>query len=459
MSEQLNKFEISRNIQDHLKLLIRRYFIFDDYEGKNIIFIDEDDIVYGLGSNKYGQLGLGHHNKQREVDIVRELCGQNIVDFVKGDIFLIGISATKRVYAWGRNNRSQLGRGSSSEDFASLPELIESLNDKNISMVSVGFNHSLALSYNGDIYGWGDNRRGQLGFPPDSRPQIEKPTILNKVLNLDSPVKFISCAWNGCYALTNKGSVYCWGQNEHSNIEDLHLAKKVDIRDLLKICNTGRNCYFLDDEQQLYFCGKYNDFVVTSPKLIAGDYKFKDVYYANNDAIDSAVAEGLNGSIFELKGCNKPEITEFESYFDYYCERKQISFGTVIINNAISLRSIEIDQIAINQADINKNTANTVDNNDDIEGATCAPVSSTSDAQLAIAGSLLADESDNIPDEYAVNPIENIDTTEGKDNDSLFLRLPNMPIINKIENEIKRIDRRLETKKFEKEFKRIIKKI
>ncbi len=46
----------------------------------------------------------------------------------------------------------------------SKPELIESLNNEQVIDISCGGSHSLALTIDGQVYAWGENKYGQLGI-------------------------------------------------------------------------------------------------------------------------------------------------------------------------------------------------------------------------------------------------------------------------------------------------------
>ena len=64
------------------------------------------------------------------------------------------------VYAWGRNEKGQLGLGDTKD--RKVPTLIKDLTGHKISKVAVGRNHSLFLTDEGKVLGCGDNRFGQV---------------------------------------------------------------------------------------------------------------------------------------------------------------------------------------------------------------------------------------------------------------------------------------------------------
>ncbi|CAG2174599.1 unnamed protein product [Oppiella nova] len=65
---------------------------------------------------------------------------------------------------WGYNIWGQLGRGVTPEEDYSKPKRISYFDDKDVQQISCGFQHSLALTSSGQVYGWGRNWEGQIGL-------------------------------------------------------------------------------------------------------------------------------------------------------------------------------------------------------------------------------------------------------------------------------------------------------
>ncbi|CAE8728113.1 unnamed protein product [Polarella glacialis] len=77
-----------------------------------------------------------------------------------------------KVWAWGSNVTGQLGVGmnSASEGYQrTVPSLVAALSNKKgflITQVIAAANHSLALTQVGEVFAFGSNSHGQLGFRP-----------------------------------------------------------------------------------------------------------------------------------------------------------------------------------------------------------------------------------------------------------------------------------------------------
>ena len=64
-----------------------------------------------------------------------------------------------QVYTWGCNDEGALGRATSSEnaeEFTAGP--VQDIESVNVVMVSAGDSHTMALSDQGTVYGWGTFR-------------------------------------------------------------------------------------------------------------------------------------------------------------------------------------------------------------------------------------------------------------------------------------------------------------
>lgn len=66
----------------------------------------------------------------------------------------------------------------------------------------------------GDVFAWGKCKYGQLGF--GSEVDMCEPRRINKLVDLD--IVQISCGFEFSMALTRDGEVYSWGTNVHGQV-------------------------------------------------------------------------------------------------------------------------------------------------------------------------------------------------------------------------------------------------
>ncbi len=98
------------------------------------------------------------------------------------------------------------------DDFVSSPYLFSS--------VSLGNSHSSALTFNGDVLMWGHNIHGQLG--DGSLISKNRPTDITSRFNLsmDDSIIFITLGWDHSAAISSNGRVFTWGNNSSRQLGD-----------------------------------------------------------------------------------------------------------------------------------------------------------------------------------------------------------------------------------------------
>lgn len=116
------------------------------------------------------------------------------------------------VQCWGYNSFGQSGNGSTS--LSSIPAQVTGL-VRDTAAVAVGLNHACALGKSNQVKCWGYNRYGQLG---------NQSTIVSLVPVdvIGLPADIIAIGAGGAHncALSNDGSVFCWGANNFGQIGD-----------------------------------------------------------------------------------------------------------------------------------------------------------------------------------------------------------------------------------------------
>ncbi len=120
------------------------------------------------------------------------------------------LTAGGRVVCWGRNNLGQLGNQSASEFLTVAPTTSPTLD--NAVAVGAGDNHACAIVVSGNILCWGANDRGQLGvgFAGDG---FDFPVPVSQTNGLTNAVALAAGAQHTC-ALRADGQVFCWGRND-----------------------------------------------------------------------------------------------------------------------------------------------------------------------------------------------------------------------------------------------------
>ena len=83
------------------------------------------------------------------------------------------------------------------------------LRDLPVASVALGFQHGAAVTEDGRVATWGKGERGQLGNSLNNSSNSE-PSFCH--LPTDVVVDRVSCGFNHTAALTSEGEVYVWGK-------------------------------------------------------------------------------------------------------------------------------------------------------------------------------------------------------------------------------------------------------
>ncbi|MDR1294600.1 MAG: hypothetical protein LBK59_06535, partial [Bifidobacteriaceae bacterium] len=160
--------------------------------------------LYTWGDNEFGQLGdesAAANTTPTPVEGVRDA-----ISIGAGDSNTVAATRDDGVWAWGDNSQGQLGDGTAVS--SDSPVQVAALNDVDVRTVDAGDTHMLALTASGNVYAWGDNRRGQLGLgnTADQNAPV-------KVDHLPSGIVKIAAAFDNSAAITESGELWVWGAN------------------------------------------------------------------------------------------------------------------------------------------------------------------------------------------------------------------------------------------------------
>ena len=184
------------------------------------LFLLHTGRVFSWGNGGNGRLGLGDVQDRAEACPVLLLQHESISAVQCGASHSLALTASGRVYSWGKNSQGQCGQGVLDDQLK--PEVIRKLEDKVIVQVSAGWEHSLALTREGRIYSWGsgykDSRRGVI--PPvlglGSSEAKSSPELIASIETVR--IVAIGCGWDHCLALDEKGKLLSWGSGQNGKL-------------------------------------------------------------------------------------------------------------------------------------------------------------------------------------------------------------------------------------------------
>ncbi|KAM9967842.1 hypothetical protein ACTFIW_009126 [Dictyostelium discoideum] len=233
--------------------------------GHSVICSDNGE-VYSWGLGKQGQLGHGNYESIARPRLIEALKG--VTKISCGHFYTMATTDLKNVYSWGLGEHMKLGHGSDKNE--ATPRVVDFFIQKNVSKIVCGLNHTITLTYPGDlnnnslsndddvddfidlapstsnsssssltndnngrsgrlglnensqvspIYACGAGEHGKLGLGGDLKsPFFDKPipTAIKGVnaLNLID----ISCGTDFTAMITSNGALYVWGYGNFGQI-------------------------------------------------------------------------------------------------------------------------------------------------------------------------------------------------------------------------------------------------
>lgn len=161
--------------------------------------VTADGSVYAWGDNDFGKLGNGTCMGTQVPVVLNGLSG--VMRVWSGSQFSVALTRAGEVYTWGKSHGGRLGHdggrdGSSvaaaelaaststcassgggaaakmTPEYCTVPRRVDTLCGKNVIQVAVGSAHCLALTGQGEVYGWGRNDFHQICPPTVCRDTV-----------------------------------------------------------------------------------------------------------------------------------------------------------------------------------------------------------------------------------------------------------------------------------------------
>lgn len=232
------------NITSQFGLPAGRQIVFVKAGWRQAFAIDSENNLYAWGANYFSQLGLGVTggpvSKPTIVsfDSVGGINGQ-IIDLATDSHTLV-LTDTGHVYVWGYNYYGQLGNGNNgmASDSNQPIDITDRFNGGKIIQVEASSNGSIVLTEGGEIYAWGENTHGNLGFNEgltdsllihgDIRSEEDhiQPIIptLASTDDVNGNITELVAGFNKTLAITDGGYAYVWGENSGGHTDTLENA-------------------------------------------------------------------------------------------------------------------------------------------------------------------------------------------------------------------------------------------
>lgn len=168
--------------------------------------------VLSFGDGSQGALGLGLSTTSLmdsyEPTPVPGL-PSNISTITAGHYHSLAVTSHGQLWAWGRNNEAQLARPLlSPRETWYQPQRVEGLDQVSVQTAFASGVISAAIGVDGSLWVWGKSKRGQLGLGKG----ITESVVPSRVeLLAEEEIVKVSLGWGHSLALTKDGKLFGWG--------------------------------------------------------------------------------------------------------------------------------------------------------------------------------------------------------------------------------------------------------
>ncbi|GLD95025.1 hypothetical protein PINS_up003650 [Pythium insidiosum] len=225
------------------------------------MLLTESGKLYTTGANGYGQCGTGVESVSVAVpEAVDVGGGETVVDIAAGYQHGLAVTADGNVYAWGKGERGQLGFGSAN---VSRPQEVIALRNRKVVAVDAGFNHSTALTADGELFLWGKllNPKGKEDGTGDQ--------VTPRLVKTREPVRLSTCSHFHTTFITGDERVWIVGRTPSGRKEmderlvqvasEMHTtpfhATNTDAMDVASVVQLGKgvdNAFFVTKDGRAY---------------------------------------------------------------------------------------------------------------------------------------------------------------------------------------------------------------
>ena len=178
-----------------------------------VLALNEAGEVWAWGRNSDGQVGNG---STKRITAPQKLNLTGIVDIAAGGKFSLALDKDGVLWGWGKNESHQLSNGK--EKYFTTPIKMD-IGDIRPTFIDAGGETVSVVDTEGRLWMWGRNDVQQIGIDTNKQPVLE-PRLFEE---LPAPVVFMDSYNSQTYVILSDGSLWGWGNNRSGQ---LGLGKK-----------------------------------------------------------------------------------------------------------------------------------------------------------------------------------------------------------------------------------------
>jgi alpha-tubulin suppressor-like RCC1 family protein len=182
----------------------------------------ESGAVYTIG-------GEAKPSATRPLRAIAALASVRVMHVACGGFHSLCISEEGVLYAWGKNQKSQLGLVGAGETVLE-PTRVATLEGTPIKQVAAGWEHTLAVATDGRLFTWGGGYENKpvCGHGPGGIQQT--PKVVETLVGHE--VVMAACGWDHSLVTTSDGALFTWGDGVsgklgHGGLEGAAYPKRV----------------------------------------------------------------------------------------------------------------------------------------------------------------------------------------------------------------------------------------
>ncbi|KAK6139748.1 hypothetical protein DH2020_026508 [Rehmannia glutinosa] len=174
--------------------------------------------VFSWGSGVNYQLGTGNAHIQKLPCKVDSLHGSFIKWISAAKFHSVAVSARGEVYTWGFGRGGRLGHPDfdihSGQAAVITPRQVTSgLGARRVKAIAAAKHHTVVATEGGEVFTWGSNREGQLGYT-----SVDTQPTPRRVSSLKARIVAVAAANKHTAVVSEAGEIYTWGCNKEGQL-------------------------------------------------------------------------------------------------------------------------------------------------------------------------------------------------------------------------------------------------
>jgi alpha-tubulin suppressor-like RCC1 family protein len=187
--------------------------------GSHSLALKKDGSVWAWGHDASGQLGDGAvlpgTDRSTPVQAVAPSSTNPVLAIAAGDSFSLALKKDGSVWTWGNNASGELGDNTTTD--RSTPAVVSGLSS-GVSKIAAGSSFCVVIKTDGSVLAWGNNASGEIGN--NGAPNDALLPVQVTGLGPGSNITAVTAGFSHVIALTTNGTLTVWGRNVSGQLGD-----------------------------------------------------------------------------------------------------------------------------------------------------------------------------------------------------------------------------------------------